>query len=307
VFNAAGTLPELVREVARILTPSTRGFEVILVDDGSQDASWQTIVDLANAHPFVRGIELMRNYGQHPALLCGIRAACGEVIVTIDDDLQHPPGEIPVLLAALSSGVDVVYGVPERERHDLWRRFTSRATKFALRTAMGVAEAPAVSAFRAFRCELRESFTAYAGGFVSIDVLLTWGTTRFASVVTRHDPRRSGTSGYRARALVAHAVNMVTGFSSAPLQWASLAGFGFIAFGFAVLAYVIGRYLIEGGSVPGFPFLACLITIFAGAQLFSLGIMGEYLARMHFRMMSRPAYAIRCEIGEVDETPDDAR
>ena len=129
---------------------------------------------------------------------------------------------------------------------------------------------------------------------MSIDVLLTWGTTRFAAVPVRHDPRQVGVSNYTFRKLVRHALNMMTGFSTLPLQLASVVGFAFTLFGLLLLVYVIGRYLIEGGSVPGFPFLASTIALFSGAQLFALGIIGEYLARMHFRMMDRPSYVIRC-------------
>jgi undecaprenyl-phosphate 4-deoxy-4-formamido-L-arabinose transferase len=158
---------------------------------------------------------------------------------------------------------------------------------------MGAETARKVSAFRAFRSEVRHAFANYDGPFVSIDVLLTWGTARFATVPVRHDSRRIGTSNYTCRKLVTHALNMMTGFSVLPLQLASLLGFGFTLFGLLVLVYVMGRYLIEGGSVPGFPFLASIIAIFSGAQLFALGIIGEYLARMHFRMMETPAYTVR--------------
>src|SRR5207248_5274259 len=127
----------------------------------------------------------------------------------------------------------------------------------------------------------------------SIDVLLTWGTTRFAAIPVQHDARKVGTSNYTFRKLLTHALNMITGFSALPLQIAILVGFVFTLFGVGVLIYVVGRYLIFGGSVPGFPFLASAIAIFSGAQLFALGIMGEYLARMHFRMMDRPAYVVR--------------
>ena len=126
-------------------------------------------------------------------------------------------------------------------------------------------------------------------------MLLTWGTVRFGAVDVRHEPRAFGASNYTFRKLVIHALNMMTGFSTLPLQFASLVGFAFTLFGIGVLAYVIGRYLMEGSSVAGFPFLASVIAIFSGAQLFALGIIGEYLARMHFRMMERPTYTVREE------------
>jgi undecaprenyl-phosphate 4-deoxy-4-formamido-L-arabinose transferase len=235
----------------------------------------------------------MRNYGQHNALLAGIREAKYSIIITMDDDLQNPPEEIPLLLAKLYEGYDVVYGTPAREQHGLLRVLASRVTKLVLQSVIGAETARKISSFRAFRAQVSEAFANYQSPFVSIDVLLTWGTTRFAAVPVRHDPRRIGKSNYTFRKLVTHALNMMTGFSVLPLQLASLMGFGFALFGLLMLVYVLGRYLIQGGSVPGFPFLASAIAIFSGAQLLVLGIIGEYLARMHFRMMEKPTYVIR--------------
>jgi hypothetical protein len=158
-----------------------------------------------------------------------------------------------------------------------------------------------VSAFRAFRAQLREAFTGYHTSFVSVDVLLTWATTRFAAVSVRLDPRFAGSSNYTFSSLLRHALDMMTGFSTKPLQLASLIGFIFTVFGMCVLVYVVGRYFFQG-SVPGFPFLASIIAIFSGAQLFALGVVGEYLARMHFRLMNRPAYVVRSMTPKIDQT-----
>jgi undecaprenyl-phosphate 4-deoxy-4-formamido-L-arabinose transferase len=123
--------------------------------------------------------------------------------------------------------------------------------------------------------------------------LLTWGTTRFSAVLVRHQARQFGASTYTFRKLLVHAINMMTGFSRLPLQIASMVGFTFTLFGIGVLLVVLGRYLLHGDVVPGFPFLASIIAIFSGAQLFALGIIGEYVARMHFRMLEKPPYTIR--------------
>src|SRR5438067_9746905 len=296
VYNSARSLPILVSRLLRTLAALTTEYEIVLVDDGSRDDSWEAIRALTQDHASVHGIKLMRNYGQHNALLCGIRSARYAVIVTMDDDLQHPPEEIPRLLETLAGGHDVVYGTPRREQHGLWRDLASRVTKLALQSAMSAETARNVSAFRAFRTQLRDAFASYQNPFVSLDVLLTWGTTRFTAIPVRHDPRRIGASNYTFRKLATHALSMVTGFSTLPLQLASLIGFAFTLIGLAILIYVVGRYLIQGGSVPGFPFLASIIAIFSGAQLFALGIIGEYLARMHLRLMERPAYTVRDHI-----------
>ena len=293
VYRSEVILPELIGRLQTALVLIARDFEVVLVNDCSPDRSWDVICDLARQHSWIRPINLMRNYGQHNALLCGIRAARYEVIVTMDDDLQHPPEEIPKLLAKLASGYDVVYGTPETEQHGIGRNFASWTTKLALQNVMGAEIARQVGAFRAFNSQVVKAFSHYEGSFVSIDVLLTWGTNRFGSIPVKHRPREQGASGYTFRKLLTHAVNMMTGFSTMPLQIASMIGFVFTLFGIVVLAYVLIRYFVHGGSVPGFPFLASIIALFSGAQLFALGIIGEYLARMHFRSMQKPPYVVR--------------
>jgi undecaprenyl-phosphate 4-deoxy-4-formamido-L-arabinose transferase len=142
---------------------------------------------------------------------------------------------------------------------------------------------------------VREAFATYGSPYVSIDVLLTWGTTKFSAISLRHAPRARGESNYTALSLLRHALNMMTGFSTAPLRFANIVGLVFTVFGGLVLVYVVGRYLIQGSSVAGFPFLASIIAIFAGAQLFALGIIGEYLARMHGRLMERPTYVVQTD------------
>ena len=300
VYNGSATLPALIERLLPVARAAGAPFEIILVNDGSRDASWSTIQSLTQRHPEIRGIDLMRNYGQHNALLCGIRASRHDIIVTIDDDLQQSPEEIPQLLAKLDDGYDVVYGRPARERHGLWRNLGSRIGKAALATATGGEVAPMVSAFRAFRSTVKPAFEEYRSPLFSIDVLLTWATTSFAAVPVHTERRRAGASNYRFRSLVRHAMNLMTGFSLVPLQLASLVGFTFTLFGLVVLAYVLGRFLISGTTVAGFPFLASIIAIFSGAQLFALGILGEYLGRMHMRTMDRPAYIVRTATSRPD-------
>jgi undecaprenyl-phosphate 4-deoxy-4-formamido-L-arabinose transferase len=268
-------------------------FEIILVNDGSADRSWEVISDLARKYPEVVGMNLMRNYGQHNALLAGIRQARYELTVTLDDDLQHDPAEIPVLLAKLYEGYDVVYGAPIEEKHGFWRNLASVITKVTMSTVMKASSARHVSAFRVFYTRLRDAFQQYSSPAVIIDVLLAWGTSKFGYVEVKHHDRVNGDSNYTFSKLVVHAFNMMTGFSTIPLRLATGSGFLFFLFGIGVLLYVVIRYLIQGGSVPGFTFLASTIAIFSGVQLFALGIMGEYLARMHFNLMDKPTYVVK--------------
>jgi len=293
VYRSEESLPLLVSRLDPVLKTLAGRYEAVFVNDGSPDRSGDVLQQLARQYTWIRPVHLMRNYGQHNALLCGIRQARNEVIVTIDDDLQNPPEEIPRLLEKLNEGYDAVYGYPNRESHGFLRDLASRITKVSLQHAMGVGTASRVSSFRAFRTEIREAFCDYSGAFVSIDVLLAWGTNRFAAVPVDNPARAVGASNYTCSRLVRHALNMMTGFTTLPLQLASILGFAFSLFGLAVLIYVLGRYAFQGESVPGFPFLASVIAIFSGVQLFALGIIGEYLARMHFRLMDRPSYTIR--------------
>ncbi|WP_201764423.1 glycosyltransferase family 2 protein [Desulfovibrio sp. X2] len=271
VYRSAESLPHLHQRLARVFEERGERFEIIFVEDCGGDDSWDVIERLAASDGRVQGFRMSRNYGQHNALLCGIRAARGEIIVTLDDDLQHPPEELPKLLARLAEGYDVVYGPPAQEQHGLLRDLASQITKLALEGAMGAANARQVSALRVFRTELRAAFADYCSPTVNIDVLLTWATTRFSAVRVRHEPRRFGESGYTPRKLVRHALNMMTGFTTRPLHMASIMGFACSLFGLTVLAYVLLRWLVQGSTVPGFAFLASIIAVFSGAQLLALG------------------------------------
>jgi glycosyltransferase involved in cell wall biosynthesis len=296
VFNSATILPELVERLAQVL-PGLRGnFEVILVNDGSRDQSWRVIEELGAKFKFIRGICLMRNYGQHNALLAGIRAANYATTITMDDDLQHPPEELPHILQSFTDDLDVIYAPPVHEQHGLFRNLSSIVTKLVLKGAMGAATARNVTAWRIFRTQIRTAFENFNAPMASIDVLLTWGTVRFGVVRVPHAPRLHGKSNYSFVKLVRHAFNMLTGFTVIPLQMASLIGFIITIFGVFVLGYVLLNLFFHESSVAGFPFLASIIAIFSGAQLFSIGVIGEYLARMHFRIMDKPVYSIKRSI-----------
>lgn len=292
VYRSQLTLPVLYRRIVSELEEQQLDFEIIFVEDCGGDDSWRVITELSCQDVRVRGLQLSRNFGQHNALLCGIRAARGQVIVTLDDDLQNPPEEIPKLLTKLGEGYDVVYGYPETQTHGFFRNMASRITKMALENVMGAESANRASAFRAFKSHLKDSFSSYRSPTVNIEVLLTWGTTRFGSIDVRQDTRADGESGYTLKKLVSHAINMATGFSTLPLRFASILGLVFSLIGVAIFIYIVVRYFTADVVVPGFSFLASIVAIFSGAQLLCLGIIGEYLARMHFRSMERPPYTV---------------
>lgn len=291
VYNGSDTIPQLAEEIGRVLPVVADEFELVLVNDDSPDQSWSVISELAQTHPWVRGIDLMRNYGQHSATLCGIREARYEIIVIMDDDLQNLPREIPKLLEKLAEGYDVVYGVARKRQQVWWKRLASVIIKRAIAYVMGLRTVRDIGAFKAFRADLRKSFEDFHGPDVLVDVLLSWGTTRFASVKVDEAPRTVGKSNYSLFKLIKVSLLVLTSYTTIPLRFASIVGFFFTLFGVGVLTYVLTIYFTLG-SIEGFPFLASTITIFSGVQLFALGIIGEYLARVFERTGGRPTYTI---------------
>ena len=290
VYRSEQTLKELIGRVSQAL--QNCDFEIILVDDASGDGSWQQISSLAKENQYVHGLRLGRNSGQHGALLAGVRVAKFEIVVTIDDDLQNPPEEIEKLISELKPSVDVVYGVSAEIKQNFYRRIGSKFVRKFFSSALGFNSAVTMSSFRAFRTELRDGFNTQLGPNISLDALLTWSTTRFAVAKVRHDERKIGSSHYTFRKLVRFMIDMTTGYSALPLRLATAIGFTTIGLGFLLLLFVVGRPLLSGGSVPGFPLLASSIIIFSGVQIFLLGVLGEYIGRMHFRVMNKPTYMI---------------
>ena len=295
VYNGEATLAELTARVGDVLTPLVSRFEIILVNDGSRDESWRVITKLVDQNPHICGLNLMRNYGQHHALLAGTQKARHEIIVTLDDDLQHPPEEIPKLLAKLNEGYDVVYGRPAKRNHSAWRNTSSRLLKTVMKVVLGAEMGSHSSAFRAFRAILRRGFENFADAELAIDVLLSWSAAKVTHIPVEHCPREVGKSGYTFRKLALLAFNMLTGYSTLPLRFASALGLMTSVFGLVMFLYVVIRRLLQTNYVPGFAFLASETALFAGMQLFAIGIIGEYIARLHFRTMGKPPYVIREE------------
>jgi undecaprenyl-phosphate 4-deoxy-4-formamido-L-arabinose transferase len=303
-YNSELTLGDLVHKLAVVLPGCAEAFEAILVNDDSHDGTWDLIVELAQRYPWVRGINLMRNYGQHNATLCGARAARHTVTVTLDDDLQNPPEEIPKLLDKLAEGHDLVYGTTQSIRQSFYRYVLSWLMRLAVAIATRQRVVRDLSAFRAYRTSLRRAFADFRSPHLLIDVLLGWGTTRIAATQVRHDQRRKGQSNYGLLQLINAALLLWTGYTTAPLRLATFMGFSFVAFGLAILVYVLSVYFLEG-SLPGFPFLASTIAIFGGVQLFTLGIIGEYVARMFDRSLDQPVYLVK-EVVEGDDSTSSA-
>lgn len=291
VFNSKGTLPELVRQVQMAL--GDQCCELLLVDDASQDESWEVILSIVAENKFVHGIQLMQNAGQHAALIAGIRATSGDIIVTLDDDLQHPPFEIPKLLEALVQNVDLVYGVPKKVNQTTSRKLSSDLARFFLRKFLGVRHAYSYTSFRAFRSSIKIGFEGYVGDRPSIDPLLLWVTNRISFVSVEHHRRISGTSNYTFRSLYKFFEETVLSYSKSPLRISLRLGFLISSVSLLTAIFLIVRVLMFGSIVPGFAFLATSITFFAGLQVAFIGVLGAYIGKIHFRSMNKPTYTVR--------------
>lgn len=302
-YRSAATLPRLVEGLMQTLPDVTTAFEIVLVVDGSPDDTWQVASQLANKYPETRALRLARNYGQHNALIAGVRSARYEVVVTMDDDLQHPPDQVPVLLAALTDDVDLVYGIPAEEEHGVFRSLASRMVKSAMASALEVQSARSISAFRAFRSFLRDGFDGLNGPHASVDVALSWSTTRIAETVVRMEDRAEGKSNYTSALLMKHALNMLTGYSTKPLRLVGYLGFLCAALGVVLFGLIIYKYATGSTTVAGFTTIASMVALFSGAQMLALGVLGEYVGRLHSDSMGRPTYVIR-ERTDRDAHPD---
>jgi undecaprenyl-phosphate 4-deoxy-4-formamido-L-arabinose transferase len=300
-YRSAGTLPSLVTRINAVMPGAVTAYEVILVADGGAYGTWEVAKTLAQTSGPVRAIQLARNYGQHNALVAGVRAARYDVVVTMDDDLQHLPEQIPALLAALTDDVDLVYGLPVDEEHGVMRSLASRTVKAGMASAMGVDNARQVSAFRAFRTFLRNGFDLVNGPDVCIDVALSWGTTRIAAARVEMAERTEGESGYTFRRLMRHTMNMVLGYSTTPLRLVTYLGFAVGATGLVLFARLIWLYLTGSTTVAGFTTISAMVAVFSSAQMIAIGMLGEYVGRIHSGGMGRPTYVIRERTDGADE------
>jgi glycosyltransferase involved in cell wall biosynthesis len=292
VYQSSESLVELCKRIENTL--HRENYEVILVDDGSRHKTWQTIESLSASNERIKGIRLSRNYGQHSALLAGIRTSRYMYTVTIDDDLQNPPEEIIRLKSALEqNNFDIVYGRPEEVRDSTARRIGGKSIRFVLRTLLGVDNAVETSSFRIFHTRLRDGFWDDLGPNISIDAVLSWSSLNTGSISVTHEERKTDKSNYNVRRLLRFTSDTITGYGIVPLQIATGLGFITTMLGMLLLFFLLVQRITVGSSTPGFTLLASLITIFAGIQLMMLGLIGEYLGRMHYRIMRKPSYVVR--------------
>jgi len=306
VYRSSTTLAELSRRLVAVLENMGTSYEIVFVDDASPDDSWRVVTELQGKYPDrVVAIQLMRNFGQHNALMCGFRHARGQYIVTMDDDLQNPPEEIPKLIEAMQrEDADLVYGAYEKKKHHACRNLGSTVVNAFYRFVL---QSPVtVTSFRLMRRELVQSILSYSLNFTFIDGLLAWNTQRITEVTVEHHSRSDGRSRYSFSKLLTLALNLFTNFSLLPLQIAGAVGSLAALGGFCVGGYYLLQYFLSNIAVPGYASIIVAVLVLGGLQLLALGIIGEYVGRLHLNMNRKPQYTVRETLGRCDVGEDSA-
>jgi polyisoprenyl-phosphate glycosyltransferase len=295
VLNSEVTLKEFFARTSAVLTELALDFEIIFVDDGSVDGSWKIIRELKIfSSGRVRGLRLAKNSGQQAATVCGLQKARGRWVLTMDDDLQSPPAEIPKLWnLAQTDQFDIVYGICHEQNHDLLHRLGSSLFRMLMRRL--VPNLPPASSFRLIRSEILEPFQHGLGAYTFLDPALAWFSSDTGTVVVRHDRRRNGRSGYSLLRLCHMAITILVIYSTLPLQL--MIWFGLFS---AVVSFCVGIYYLIiklTSNVPaGFSALIVTMTFAFGVILVSLGILGIYVSKIYNLNTGLPAFTIRSEI-----------
>jgi polyisoprenyl-phosphate glycosyltransferase len=293
VYRSESILPQLAKKLEETL-PALYGdaFEVILVNDCSPDGSREVLLELARTRPWWKVVNLRKNAGQHNAIMAGLRVASGAKIVTMDDDLQHSPTDIPTLLGELGDRFDVCYGGFHSKQHALWKRAGSSFNDLVANKVLGKPKGLYLSPFKAMVSGVKDEVIKFTGPHVYLDGLILSATSRITSVKVQHHARADGTSGYSLRKSISLWLKMATSFSLLPLRVASVTGITVSAVGFLLaLAFVIQRFTINAMPV-GWSSLIVSTMIIGGIQLLALGVIGEYVGRILLHVNGRPQTVI---------------
>lgn len=275
-------------------------YEVVLINDCSPDNTFEAIRELAAQYPFVKGINLARNFGQHAALMAGFRHVSGDVIVCLDDDGQTPADEVGKLLAKIEEGEDVVYAQYEHKQHSMFRNLGSKVNEIMTRFMLGKPKELYISSYFAARRFVIEDVIRYENSYPYVIGLVLRVTKRISNVTVNHREREEGTSGYTIKKLLGLWFNGFTAFSVKPLRIATVMG-GVSAFGgFAYGLYTMLKKLILPDVPVGFSALMSAIVIFGGMIMLMLGLIGEYIGRIYISLNSAPQYVIR-DVVNIDE------
>jgi dolichol-phosphate mannosyltransferase/undecaprenyl-phosphate 4-deoxy-4-formamido-L-arabinose transferase len=301
VYNTAATLPALARRVAAVFTQTVqRPWELIFVDDGSPNPeTWPLLERLAREEPGVRAIRLTRNFGQTAAILCGLEAARGEHIVLMDDDLQHPPEEIPALIAARAH--DVVVARYRRRRHGPLAKLTSAAKNACDALLLQKPRRLRHSSFLLMHRAIARGILTVRTSYPLLSPLIYHVTRDVVNVEVDHHPRRDGRTGYTLGKRVRLFSNLIINNSSLLLALIGWLGVSVAALAFGLFLFYLGRKLFFGIGMTGWTSLMVVLLGVGGLLLFSVGVIGTYLLRIIHTSENRPSYVVRCRAGEAEE------
>lgn len=305
-YRTERALGELLSRLDHSLTGLGRSFEIILVDDCSPDGLGHAILGELAKYPSVRYIELMFNVGQFRALMCGLAHARGRFVVTMDDDLQHPPEEIGELYNHLAAHpeLDAVFGAYQTKQHSAGRNLGSLLLRTVNTHIFGKPPGLIMSAFRCMRQELVQALLANHTRYPVIGALILSSTRRIANVSVRHDPRKHGVSNYRLGKLIRTTLDNVLNFSALPLQLISIAGVVVAGISFLLGVGLFAWRLVHGAAAAGWTSLFLAINFYGGLSLLSVGIIGEYLVRILGETKGQPLYVVRREMaGPTTQAP----
>jgi len=293
VLNEKDNLVLLHNRLLKTLEIIGDSYEIIYVDDASTDGSWEIIKQLQN----VRAIHFTRTFGQKAAIRAGLNKVVGDRIITMDSDLQNPPEEIPKLLKKLEEGYDVVFGVPDEKKHALYRKLGTLFGKYTMSKLLPSSMSSDWSEFRALSKIVVDELKLMSERNIFVDTILCWMGHRQISIKVEHNERYTGKSKYNFFKLIEVYLDVVVTLSELPLRLVIGGGIILSIIGILLALWYAISYFVMGFTVPGFATTAIFITFFSGIQLFCLGVMGEYIGRIHREVRHRPDYIIGREIG----------
>lgn len=297
VYNSEGVVGQTLEAIKVAMEEASLDYEVILVNDGSPDGSWPIIAEAAKNDPHITAIDLLRNYGQHTALLCGLRTATGDYIATIDDDMQNPPSEIIPLLNKAMDGHDAVFGRFREKKHAGYRRAGSRLIGLVNDGVFNKPKDLILSNFRLLRRDVVERMCAYRSTFPYIPGLAIMFATSPANEWVEHRERPVGTSNYNLFRILSLVARILFNYSSYPLRVVALMGMAATLVSFALAFFYIIRALFTEVSVPGWTTIVVLLSFFNGISLLIMGMLGEYMVRLIRHTSAAEPYYVRERIG----------
>lgn len=294
LYNDALTLSALHRRVSAVMQGLGQPYEIVYIDDGSQDGTFSVLLEIHHQDStHVRAIRLMRNFGQHPAVTSGFDHVAGEVIITLDSDLQNPPEEIPRLLAKLDEGYDVVTGWRQL-RHDPWtRRLPSYFINWLIASTTGVRLHDYGCMLRVYRRHVVQLLNQCGETRRFITALTSWLGVNIAEVPVRHEAASLRSSRYNYRRLIRMTLDLVTGYSLVPIQLVTALGLAMASIGIAAGLFLLGWRIVFGVNPTGLSSFVALLLVLFGIQLAGLGVIGEYIGRIYMEVQGRPYYLIR--------------